>query len=216
MLAEAETAIAEIDRELRSRDAYAVGEEGTFDVCAYGDYLVRVLTDASDALRLTGVDAIAAAYRILDHPSPPVGSGPWRVESIDPGSSMQLLAFDDFHRGIPATARLEVRLIRSTAEAVEAVRSGAIHWLLQPFPAAGNLVAEGVADAPGVIWVEYARFGFYALHYNLREGRLFEDPNLREAMELCIDKDETVAAATRRPGSADLLADQPVDVGVRP
>ena len=200
VLAEAETVIAGIDRELRSRDAYALGAEGTFDICAYGDYLVRILTDASDALRLTGIDAIAAAYRILEHTSPPIGSGPWRVESIDPGASMKLVAFDDFHRGIPATERLEVRLIRSTAEAVEAVRSGAVHWLLQPFPAAGNLVAEGVADAPGVIWVEYARFGFYALHYNLRDGRLFEDRNLREAMELCIDKAETVAAATRGQG----------------
>ena len=119
VLADAEVAIGEIGRGLRSRDAYAIG--GEFDACAYGDYLGRVLTDAADALSLTGIDAVAAAYRILDFPPTPVGSGPWRVLSIDPGVSMQLEAFDAFFRGPPATTRLEVRLIRSTAEATEAV-----------------------------------------------------------------------------------------------
>jgi len=196
-LVEAEGAIAGIGREIRKRDVFAISP----DDCAYGDYLVRVLTDAADALGLTGIDAIAAAYRILEPPPIPVGSGPWRVLSIDPGVSMQLDAFDAFYRGKPATQRLEVRLIHSTADAIQAVRSGAIHWLLQPFPSGGSpIIAEGIDDAPGVAWEEYSRLLFYGLHYNLREGRLFADPNLREAMELCVDKDETVAAATGGEG----------------
>ena len=200
VLRDAELALAEIGRELRSRDAYAIGAGGAFDTCPYGAYLVRVLTDAAEALSLTGVDAIAAAYRILDSPPTPVGSGPWRVISIEPGVSMELEAFGAFYRGIAATGHLEVRLIRSTAEAIDAVRSGAIHWLLEPFQIGGNTVAEGIGDAPGVVWVEYNELGFSGLFYNLREGRLFADPNLREAMELCIDKDETVAAATGGEG----------------
>ncbi len=40
-------------------------------------YLARVLGDAAASLRLDGLDAIAAAYRILD--LPPVGTGPWKV-----------------------------------------------------------------------------------------------------------------------------------------
>jgi len=196
VLVEAERAIADIGRELRSRDAYAISP----DACAYGDYLVRVLTDAADALSLTGIDAIAAAYRILEPPPIPVGSGPWRVLSIDPGVSMQLEAFDAFYRGVAATEHLEIGLIRSTAEAIEAVRSGAIHWLLQPFASGDNLIAEGIGDAPGLVWAEYNRLSFTGLHYNLREGRLFADRNLREAMELCVDKDETVAAATGGEG----------------
>ena len=200
LLAEAELAIADVGDEFRSRDAYATGGGGAFDTCAYFEYLGRVLTDAADGLSLTGIDAIAAAYAILDHPPPPVGSGPWRVVSIDPGLSMQLEAFDAYHHAIPATARIEVRLIRSTAEAIEAVRSGAMHWLLQPFNVGENLIAEGIGDAPGVAWVEYNALGFFGLHYNLRGGRLFADPNLRAALERCVDKDETVAAATGGEG----------------
>ncbi len=192
VLVEAEGAIADIGMELRGREVYMASP----DPCAYGDSLVRVLTDATDALSMTGIDAIAASYRILEPPLIPVGSGPWRVVSIDAGVSMELEAFGAFHGGAPATARVEVRLIRTIAEAIEAVRSGAIHWLVQPFSTEENLIADGIGDAPGVAWAEYNRLSFTALHYNLRDGRLFADRNLRAAIELCLDKDETVAAAT--------------------
>ncbi len=201
LLTEAELAAADIGLALRSRDAYAVGPGGAFDGCAYFEYLGRVLRDAQDALTLTGTDAIAAAYRILDFPIVPVGSGPYQVVSIDPGIAIELAAFDAFHRGAPATARVEVRLIRSIPEAIDAVRTGAIDWLVDPFPTLENFIAEGLADAPGVDLVEYNRLGYIGLHYNLREGRLFADRNLREAIELCVDKGETVAAATGGTGA---------------
>jgi ABC-type transport system substrate-binding protein len=199
-LGDAELAIAEIGRTLRSRDAYGIGPGGEFDACAYGEYLVRVLGDAADAMSFSGIDAIAAAYPILEPPETPIGSGPWRVLSIDPGVSMGLQAFDAFHRGVPATTRLEVRLIQSTADAIETVRSGDVDWLLEPFTFGDNLIAAGIGEVPGVAWTEYNALVFYDLEYNLREGRLFADPNLRAAMELCVDKDETVAAATGGQG----------------
>ena len=190
----AEAEISEIGRALRSRAAFEVGSQAS-KPCAYGDYLVRVLADTATALGLEGVDAIAAAYRVLEFPALPIGSGPWRVASIDPGASMQLEAFDAFHRGIPVTERVEMRLV-PTAEVTEAVRDGAIDWLAQPFPDDENLIAQAVGDAPGVVWAQYNRLGWLGLTYNVREGQLFADPNLREAVELCVDKEETVAAAT--------------------
>ena len=201
LLAEAEVALSGIGRTLRSRDAYAIGPGGGFDACAYAEYLGRTLRDAQDALSMTGIDAIAAAYRILDFPTLPVGSGPWQVLSMNPGVSMDLTAFDAFHRGAPATARMDVELIRSTAEAVEAVRTGTIDWLVDPFSGGEDFIAEGIGDAAGVTWAQYNRDAYVAFHYNLREGRLFADPNLREALELCVDKEETVAAATGGTGA---------------
>ena len=201
LLAEAEQAIVEMGRMLQSREAYATGPDGALDECAYFAYLGRVLRDAEDALTMTGVDAMAAAYRILNFPLIPTGSGPWRVLSIDPGVGMELAAFDAFHRGVPTTAQIDVRLIRSTAEAIEAIRTGTVDWLVEPFPSPENLIAAGVADAPGVVVAEYHRLAYVGLFYNLREGRLFADRNLREAIELCVDKDETVAAATGGTGA---------------
>ncbi len=72
LLGDAEVAIADVGRALHSRDEYAIGPGGAFEACAYGRYLVRVLTDAADAMRLTGTDAIAAAYPILELPPIPV------------------------------------------------------------------------------------------------------------------------------------------------
>ncbi len=196
-LQEAESAIDAIGRQIHSRDAFAVGPA---EACAYGDYLVRVLNDASDALSVTGIDAIAASYGILEPPGTPIGSGPWRVVSIDPGVSMELEAFQAFHRGVPVTQRVEVRRFGSVGGATEAVRDGAVHWLLEPFTFGDSLVADSVGEHPGVAWQQYNSLLFFDLEYNLREGRLFADPNLRAAMELCVDKDETVAAATGGQG----------------
>ena len=196
VLADAESEIAALGLTLRTRDDFerVVGSDGAG--CAYGSYLARSLGDAVDGLRLDGTDAIAAAYRILELPAVPIGSGPWRVRAIDAGVSLQLEGFDAFHRGAPATPNVEVRLIRTRPEAVEAIRNGAIHWLVTPFAAASEWIVDGVGDAPSVVLTEYHDFFWWGLHYNLRDGRLFADKNLRAAMELCINKDETVAAAT--------------------
>ena len=124
LLAEAELAIADLGLVLRSRDAYATTPgDDDYDSCAYFEYLGRVLTDAADALTLTEIDAMAAAYRLLEFPELPVGSGPWRGVVDRPGVSLELAAFDAFHRSVPATERMDVRLIRSVAEAVDAIRS---------------------------------------------------------------------------------------------
>jgi ABC-type transport system substrate-binding protein len=199
-LADAESAAAALGLALRTRDDYERTAGSASAGCAFGEYLARVLGDAADAVRLDGTDAIAAAYRILEVPAIPVGTGPWRVRSIDPGVSLQLEGFDAFHRGAPVTPRVEVRLIRTKPEAVEALRSGAIHWLVEPLTLATDWIVDGVGDASGVVLTEYHDFSFRSLHYNLRDGRLFADKNLRAAMELCFDKEETVAAATGGTG----------------
>jgi ABC-type transport system substrate-binding protein len=199
-LADAKLAVAELGLALRTRDDYERTVGSGSAGCAFGAYLARVLGDAADALRLGGMDAIAAAYRILEFPAMPIGSGPWRVRSIDPGVSLQLEGFDAFHRGAPATSNVQVRLIRTKPEAVEAMRDGAIHWLMEPFTLSTDWIVDGVGDTAGVVLTEYHAFSFRGLHYNLRDGRLFADRDLRAAMELCIDKEETVAAATGGSG----------------
>ena len=132
----------------------------------------------------------------------PCRDGPLEGGRIVHGRSMTLSAFDGFHRGRPASPEVVVRLIRSSAEAVEAVRRGEVDWLIQPFALQDpNLIVDALADVNGLVFNEYESDFFVALFYNLREGSLFSEPALREAMELCIDKNETVAAATRGRGT---------------
>ena len=158
-------------------------------------YLARVLADARNSLAGAGIEAVAAAYRDLDYQDDlPIGSGPWKVRHIDPGSQMDLEAFDGFHRGPPATSAVQVRLLR-TADAVDAVRSGA--GLAAPAVRRSviRLLVDGLDGVQGLTFAEYDE-SWFVLHYNVRNGALFSDKRLRKAMELCIDKDATVAAAT--------------------
>jgi ABC-type transport system substrate-binding protein len=198
LVTDAETTVRRLGLEPWSRDEFALGSDDVFDPCAYAEYLARVLGDAADSLTRDDIDAIAAAYRILDFQTDPVGSGPWMVRSVTPGKRMVLEAFDAFHRGRPATSHLEVRLLRTKADAVEAVRTGAVDWLLQPFVVqAPFFLGDALKGANGLTLATYDEYSWFAVHYNLRPGRLFAEANLREAMELCIDKQETVWAATR-------------------
>ena len=61
---------------------------------------------------------------------------------------------------------------------------------------------------PGIKVAAFPDASFTMLVYNLRKGRLFADPKLREAMESCIDKPQTVDAATS--GRGDVLY-SPID-----
>ena len=202
MVPEATAAVHSLGLTPWSRDEFALGPNGQFEPCVEAAYLARVLGDAAASLRLDGIDAIAAAYRILNLHEKPVGTGPWKVVDIVPGRSMNLAAFDEFHRGRPASPEVVVRPIRSGAEAVEAVRHGEVDWLIQPFALQDpNLIVDALAGVEGLVFNEYESDFFVALFYNLREGSLFNEPVLREAVELCIDKNETVAAATRGRGT---------------
>jgi ABC-type transport system substrate-binding protein len=197
---EAETEVSALGLEPWSRSEFSLGPNDRFNACGYVEYLARVLGDAHDSLNREGVDAIAAAYRVLDYQDDrPIGSGPWMVRALTPGKQMDLDAFGAFHRGRAATAALEVRLLRTKPDAVSAVRNRDVDWLLQPYVGQSpNFIVDGLDGVEdGLTLAEYDDPSWFALHYNLRHGALFADARLREAMELCIDKEETVAAATR-------------------
>jgi peptide/nickel transport system substrate-binding protein len=80
------------------------------------------------------------------------------------------------------------------------MRNGELDWLTLPqiYP---EMYEELKADA-GLQFATFPTSGYYLLAYNLRDGMLFADGNLRAAVELCIDKPATVDAATDGRGDA--------------
>jgi peptide/nickel transport system substrate-binding protein len=182
---------------------FNLGPDNAFLPCGYAESLGRVLTEAAVSLSLDrhgdANGAIEAAYRILDYQDElPVGSGPWRAVAIDAGRRMDLEAFDSFYRGRPATSAIEVRLVRTKADAVNAVRDHAVDWLVQPL--AGQtpyFLRDGLnGEEEGLTFTLYESQSWFAMYYNVRPGALFAEARLRQAMELCINKGETVAAAS--------------------
>jgi ABC-type transport system substrate-binding protein len=204
VIADGETAVRALGLKSWNRAEFNLGPDDAFVPCGYAESLGRVLTEAATSLARERegdrIGAIEASYRILDyHDELPVGSGPWKVVDIEAGRLMELEAFSSFYRGRPATSELEVRLIRTKTDAVSAVRDHAVDWLVQPFAGqAPYFLRDGLnGEEEGLTLNLYEAPSWFGMYYNVRPGALFSEAKLREAVELCIDKEETVAAASR-------------------
>jgi ABC-type transport system substrate-binding protein len=181
--------------------------DGSFDACMYADTTSVMLRAVGQSLGASGLDAIALAYRTLSHNAAPVGTGPWRFSGVEDGNRGIFEAFEDYHRGPPATPRLEFRVLREDPVAQrQMVLDGELDWY--PIPVIFPETVEALRDAPNLQFTDYPDTTFFMLAFNVREGRLFADQNLRAALELCIDKPATVDAAT--DGTGDVLY-SPVD-----
>ena len=205
-------AIAGVDELLEAAGLEALPREpfvqtdGNFDACLYAEYTLPLLHAIATSLGATGLDAIAAAYPALSSNHAPVGTGPFRFVGIEDGYRGVFEAFDGYHLGRPATPRFEVRVYRDAAVAREDLRTGALSWLTVP-----GFASDAYHDLeaqPGLKLAMFPESTYTALMYNLRKGRLFADPNLRAAVEVCIDKPQTVDTATG--GLGDVLY-SPID-----
>ena len=177
------------------------GDAG-FDSCAFSGWAADVLDSprpsdgAADggiatALELSGIDAVAAVYPYLSFNWRPVGTGPYRFVSWD-GQALELEASPASNGRRPATRFLHFQRPVGDGDDLIAGSVDIVPVIVDPgrvLAAVGVQVA--IASAPAYI----------ALNYNLRPGHLFADVNLRRALELCVDKERDVDAATS--GQAD-------------
>jgi ABC-type transport system substrate-binding protein len=172
------------------RADYNALQGGEFDACAYAIELVNELAAVVASLSTTGDAAIAAIYPVLAFNRAPVGAGPYRLVSFEPGKRVVVEADPGYHGGPVVTPRFEFDIYPDVDAASEAVRLGKADWTEAYFHAPPGLVA-----APNV------QIGFSPLPayeqmiYNVRPGRLFADVNLRRAINLCIDNQAMARAA---------------------
>jgi peptide/nickel transport system substrate-binding protein len=119
----------------------------------------------------------------------PVGTGPFMFESYTPQNSVVLAANDDYFRGAPKLAGVEVRYMADPSSRELGLQAGELdlaagineaQWV-ERINAEGNLTADvfGVAEA---VWV----------NLNVTQEPL-DDPLVREAIALAINRDEHAA-----------------------
>jgi ABC-type transport system substrate-binding protein len=174
--------------------------DGVLDVGGYlDDILARIRAiDASFTSR--PIDALAAAYPYLDFQDDPVGTGPFKFGSNQPGGPLELVANEAYFLGGPAIKRVTFRMLPTAATAGEALVNGEIDWRF-PLDVA---TYDAIRDDAAVKVVEYPEFSFLGLYFNLHpeSGGLFLDRNLRQALAYCFDKPETATRATDGRGTA--------------
>jgi ABC-type transport system substrate-binding protein len=179
------------------RDMFSQAD-GTLDACLYAQETTVLLGAVAASLQASGLDAIAHAYPALSFNRAPVGTGPFRWIEVTDGTRVRLEANPDYHHGQPAAPAIEIVLTRDVAAAQQQLIDGDIHWL--PIPQFAIELVDELRPQPDLRVVQYPESVFHMLAYNVREGMLFADWNLRTALELCIDKPATVDSATQGTG----------------
>ena len=212
-LADAEALLEAATVEPLPRDQFNRAD-GSFDACMYAEGTANLLVAVGQSLGATGLDAIALAYRALSFNRAPVGTGPWKFVGVEDGTRAIFEAFDGYHRGPPATRRIEIWQVRDFAAATEATRNGEVHWLM--IPDIAPEMYEELSGEPDLQFTTFPDTSYFLLVYNLRDGMLFADRNLRAAVELCVDKPATVDAATDGLGDPLYSPVEPVSWAYEP
>ena len=202
-VADAEALLSSADFPLPDQTLYQ-GEDGSLDEASYATALMTSLDELSTILNSSELDQIAAAYKLIDTARMPVGTGPFYVTEFRPGQDITAAKNPTYHWGASSFDTLYMPIIKDDVAASAALAGGDIDWKY-------SLTADGyeqLKDDPAVKFAEYPDFGYFDLQFNLREGRLFADKPVRQALAYCIDKDATVEAATDGQG-VPIYADIP-------
>lgn len=123
--------------------------------------------------------------------SSPVGTGPYRLVSLT-GERAELRAHDAYHLGQPNIDRLTLRFYSNFSSAVRALETGAVDGLFAADPPAD---AAPVLEVDGVVMVQPTRFSNTVLYLNNAQAALFQDPRVRQAISLAIDRGAIATAA---------------------
>ncbi|MDO8672361.1 MAG: ABC transporter substrate-binding protein, partial [Dehalococcoidia bacterium] len=117
-----------------------------------------------------------------------VGSGPFKLAEHIPGQAIVLDSNPDYYGGRPYLDRVAI-MFGSEAATLQAIAGGQL--LL------AEVDAGSVPDLPESYGRHaYAEIGYNYVGFNLREGRVLADKNLRLAWSMAVDKQNIVAAAT--------------------
>jgi ABC-type transport system substrate-binding protein len=195
------TRLAEVAALLAKIGGYAFFREdfsrtGTFDACAYMGTVSGYLRGVAGSLGLTGIDAVAWAYWSLSIAKHPIGTGSYRFVSED-ANRIHLEAFARYHGGVAATRNLD--FVPATGDGSDLV-SGTLDVYQLPARSTLGPAFEAAAPNHGVRVATPPGWGYEALQFNVRPGRLFADVNLRNALQLCIDLPRDVDAASGGTG----------------
>ncbi|MCU0492505.1 MAG: peptide ABC transporter substrate-binding protein, partial [Chloroflexaceae bacterium] len=126
----------------------------------------------------------------------PVGSGPFQFEQRQPGQSVVLARFDNFHRGAPLLDRVAFALADTPEASIEALRDGRLQLAEVPWSASRSISGT----LPGVQVGSYPENGYYFLGFNMREGSPFADVRVRQALVRAIDLPRLVEGVTQGQG----------------
>lgn len=119
----------------------------------------------------------------------PIGSGAFRMGSVQPGSQIEVVAFDDFFLGRPQVDSITFKIVRDQNAAVAQIRAGELDWV------AIEAVHRNAVQADPRMTVFSAngtRYVMAAINMSDFEPwhTMFGDVRVRQALMYAVDRDE--------------------------
>jgi len=125
-----------------------------------------------------------------------IGTGPFQLAERRVGESITLDANKRFYRGEPLLDRVAFLAAPDAKVAVSALKDGRLMLAELPW-SAGKTITETV---PGFQAGSYPENGYYFAAFNVRAGRPFADPRVREALASAVDLPKLARDATGGQG----------------
>lgn len=120
----------------------------------------------------------------------PVGSGPYKFVSWQAGDSITLTANEDYWRGAPSIKDVTFKIITDLNTAFVAIQNGEIDVMQDP----STTDRDALMSNEKLSYYETPQSGTYYLAMNM-ENEYFKNEKVRQAVSLCLDRDEIVTGA---------------------
>jgi len=160
------------------------------EVLVDGDYVVFKLKrgNADMPLVLTTYQLIIQPNGGFDDPTAGIGTGPYRIETNDPGVRHKSVKYNGYWRDdVGHVDSVEVIVMNDATARVSALRSGQVHIINQVAPKTVALLK----NAPGVVIVNSPSKGHYLFPMFCNTAP-FDNADLRMALKLAIDREQMV------------------------
>ena len=118
----------------------------------------------------------------------PIGTGPWMVESCVPGQETVFVPNPYYAGEKPKVSKIVVKVIKDGDARVMALQSGEVDVNLSALPSESIPIVDGNDDLD--IFERDGTMGYF-LMFN-HENPLFQDINLRKALNYAVDRDSIV------------------------
>jgi peptide/nickel transport system substrate-binding protein len=141
----------------------------------------------------------------------PIGCGPFRFVSHDPGQSVVLAAFDRYWGGRPAMDRMVVKIVSAERTGYEALLLGELDFLgVTPDLWRDSLTNPAAARLSRFV---YYAFRFWKIDWNQSDSTpFFRDKRVRRALLMALNRKrfaETVVVGLARPGVSSYPPESP-------
>lgn len=145
------------------------------------------------------------AGKMADLATNPIGTGPYRLDSHVPGERTVLKRFDDFYDldGQAFLDEIQYLAIPEEATKMAALTSGSVELVNEVQPTSLPIVQ----NAPGIVTAETITGSHQPIVMDVSQAP-FDDPRVREALKLVVDRQGLVAVVLQ--GHGEPAADQVV------